>query len=168
MKFRTKTSVWLLSVVLVGALGIAIWVTGCATIMHGTSQDVSITSTPSGASVKVDAMSYGKTPVVVNLSRGNAHVVKIDLAGYEPFEMAIKKNLSGWVWGNIIFGGLIGLAVDAISGGMYNLTPDQVAAELSKEGVGFLYEEDAIYITVVLKPDPSWERIANLKPLRAE
>jgi len=167
MKFRTKTSVWLLCSVLVGALGMAIWVAGCATIIHGTSQDVSITSTPAGASVKVDKMSRGNTPVVVNLSRGNAHVVEIEHAGYEPFEMAIRKTVSGWVWGNIIFGGLIGLGVDAITGGLYNLTPDQVAAELSKEGVGFLYGEDTIYITVVLKPDPDWERIANLKHLRA-
>jgi hypothetical protein len=33
---------------------------------------------------------------------------------------------SGWVWGNIAFGGLIGLGVDFISGGAYQLYPDNL------------------------------------------
>jgi len=32
--------------------------------------------------------------------------------------------------GNIVFGELIGLAVDAMSGGLYNLTPTQISAQL--------------------------------------
>jgi hypothetical protein len=36
---------------------------------------------------------------------------------------------STWEWGNIIFAGLIGLAVDAWTGGMYELSQDKVSAE---------------------------------------
>ena len=81
--------------------------------------------------------------------------------------------MSGWVWGNLVFGGLIGLAVDAVSGGLYNLPPDQMTGvmnqgvvpqsrplEVSRVGnMGFL-------ITVVLRPDPAWQRIGTLQ--RAE
>jgi hypothetical protein len=36
------------------------------------------------------------------------------------------------VWGNIVFGGIIGLAVDAITGGLYKLAPEQVSAQLAR------------------------------------
>ncbi|MFH1337185.1 MAG: PEGA domain-containing protein, partial [Candidatus Zixiibacteriota bacterium] len=91
----------------------------------------------------------------------------IDMSGYQPFEATITRSVSGWVWGNVLFGGLIGLAVDAISGGLYKLTPDQVAGTLTKEGTGYLYQDDAIYVSVVLKVDPTWEKVGSLEPLRS-
>jgi len=138
---------------------------GCATIMHGTSQDIGISSTPSGASVTIDGKSYGKTPVVADLRRKDNHIIKIEMPGYKPFEATVVRRTSGWVWGNILFGGLIGLAVDAISGGLYKLTPDNVAATLEKEDAGFLYKEDAVYIAVVVQPDPTWQKIGSLLPI---
>jgi hypothetical protein len=162
VRLGVRIPIWVIPLALVAATGLALWLAGCATIIHGTGQEVAISSRPSGAKVTVDNMSYGQTPVVVSLARSNQHMVKIEMDGYQPFEMAIRKTVSGWVWGNIIFGGLIGLAVDAISGGMYNLTPDQVVAELAKGETGFRYEDNAIYITVVLRPDPGWQRIATL------
>lgn len=78
----------------------------------------------------------------------------------------INRMVSGWVAGNIVFGGLIGLAIDAASGGMYKLSPEQVDARLDGERAGrnrtFQTEEGAIFITVVLKPDPEWEQVGSL------
>jgi hypothetical protein len=92
--------------VLVGCF-LLIW--GCATIMHGTSQQIGISSMPSGAKVSVDSNPMGVTPIFASLSRGDNHIIKIELDGYVPHEMTITKKTSGWVWGNIVFGGLIGL-----------------------------------------------------------
>jgi hypothetical protein len=136
---------------------------GCATIMHGTRQSIGIGSTPTGATVLVDQQPQGTTPVVAKLSRKDHHVLRIEMGGYQPYEATITKKLSGWVWGNIVFGGLIGLAVDAISGGLYKLTPEQIQAELKKEGVGFRIDKDTILLTVTLRPDPSWERIGQMQ-----
>src|SRR5882724_5849028 len=99
---------------------------GCASIMHGTSQDVGISSQPSGAEVTLDNAPAGKTPVVTHMKRGDNHILKLELPGYAPYEATFTKSVSGWVWGNILFGGLIGLGVDAITGGLYNLTPEQL------------------------------------------
>ncbi len=55
----------------------------------------------------------------------------MDLNGYQTFDATLTREASGWVWGNIVFGGLIGLAVDAIDGGFYNLTPKEVKAALT-------------------------------------
>ena len=137
---------------------------GCATIMHGSSQGIGIRSTPTGAQVSIDNEAFGSTPVVAKLSRKKDHLVRIALEGYEPYETTITKSTSGWVWGNILFGGLIGLGIDAISGGLYKLKPKQIEAELTSQNVGFELEGSEIIITVVLKPDPSWEKVGNLVP----
>jgi PEGA domain len=105
-------------------------ITGCASIMHGTTQDVGITSVPTGASVSIDNIPHGRTPVIAALSRKDSHLVRMELAGYHPFEATLTRAVSGWVWGNLVFGGVIGVGVDAISGGFYSLTPEQVTATL--------------------------------------
>jgi len=137
---------------------------GCATIMHGTSQEIGIQSRPTGATVTINNQEYGKTPVVAKLSRKDNHTVHLTLDGYQPFDATITRSTSGWVWGNIVFGGLIGLAVDAISGGLYKLSPEQVEAELAGKGMGMDMQGSDIIITVVLEPDPSWEKVGNLLP----
>ena len=143
-------------------------ITGCATLMNGPKQKVGISSTPSGASVSVDGVSFGKTPVAANLNRNDDHIVIIKMDGYEPYETMLTKKVSGWVWGNILIGGLIGLVIDALSGGLYQLTPEQVEATLAKSGMSHLYKEDTLYVTVVLNPEPGWQKIGSLKPIRAD
>jgi len=136
---------------------------GCGTIMHGTTQDIGVSSNPTSASVTVDNQPKGKTPIAVEMKRKDKHVVKVELEGYKPYEIQITKSVTGWVWGNVLFGGLIGLAVDAISGGLYKLKPDQIMAQLSKEDIGKSSFDEILYIFVTLEPDPSWEKIGNLK-----
>lgn len=138
-------------------------VVACATIMHGSGQEVSVASTPTGARVIVDGSEKGFTPYVADLKRKDKHVIRIELDGYQPYEVPIVRSTSGWVWGNIVFGGLIGLAVDAMTGSIYKLKPEQVEATLSQTG-GIALEErgDAIVITAVLRADPEWQRIGSL------
>ena len=145
-----------------GGLIVAAGAYACATIMHGTSQDVAIGSSPTGARVIIDNQERGNTPAAVKLSRKDNHTIRIEMAGYEPYEMTVVRRVSGWVWGNIVFGGLIGLAVDAISGGLYKLEPSQVQATLARQGAHLDLGDDALYLTVVLRPDPEWERIGGL------
>ena len=57
--------------------------------------------------------------------------MKIELPGYQPAESTITRGTSRWVLGNLLFGGLIGVVVDATSGGLYALTPEQISATLT-------------------------------------
>jgi len=131
----------------------------CASIMHGTTQDVGISSSPTNARVIVDNQPRGNTPLVAKLSRGDNHIVRIELEGYAPFEATLTKKVSGWVWGNVAFGGLIGLAVDAMTGGLYNLTPEQLSGQLARQGASAALQADGIYVILVPQADPSWVRI---------
>lgn len=136
---------------------------GCGTIMHGTKQQIGISSNPSGAKVVIDRQHYGITPFIADLSRKDNHVIRIEMEGFIPYETTLTRRVSGWVWGNIVFGGLIGLAVDAISGGLYKLTPDQVQAELAQNNRDFSVGKGNIFIIATLKPDPHWELIGKMK-----
>lgn len=135
---------------------------GCASIMHGTSQGVGLSSSPTAAKVTVDNKPLGITPVVASLSRKNTHIVRFDMDGFLPYEATVTRKVSGWVWGNIVFGGLIGLAVDAISGGLYELSPDQVSATLGKATSLAPAKQGELNIFVVLAPDPSWRKIGQM------
>ncbi len=135
---------------------------GCATIMHGSQQDVGISSTPSNARVSVDNKPLGNTPVVANLKSGDTHFVKIELDGFLPFETTLTKRVTGWVWGNIVFGGVLGLAVDAMTGSLYRLTPDQVSAQLARQGLAGTMSRDGLFVVLVPAADASWEKVGEM------
>lgn len=124
----------------------------CATIMQGSSQEVSIASTPSGAKVFIDGLEHGVTPAAPKLSRKDVHTVRIEMEGYQPWEMKFTRATSGWVWGNIVFGGIPGLAVDAITGGLYKLKPEQVQATLGRTSAQIDHHGDQILVAIVLAP----------------
>lgn len=141
-------------------LAAAVLTTACATIMHGTTQGVGVSSVPSAAQVTVDNAPLGNTPIVANLKRGDNHIVRVALPGYQTFEATLTKKTSGWVWGNIVFGGVIGLAVDAITGGLYELTPEEVSATLIKQSAS--KDKGNLQVFVVLQPESSWRKIGQL------
>ena len=146
-------------VLLAGGLALT---AGCATIMHGSSQEIAIGSAPTGARVIVDGVAAGVTPYVADLKRKDKHVIRIEMDGYEPFEMPISRATSGWVWGNLVFGGLPGLAVDAITGGLYKLKPEEISASLREQGVSVAEGADYLVVAVVLEPQAGWEKIGEL------
>lgn len=151
-------------------VGLGPVLSGCATIMSGSEQKIGFSSTPTGAEVTIDGKVLGNTPLTENLSTKETHTVKMLLAGYEPYEMTLTKKTNGWVWGNILFGGLFGglfgLGIDAITGAIYKLTPEQVNADLKVKGISSTnIVNKTLYITATLSPDKSWEKIGNLKGL---
>lgn len=137
-------------------------VTSCASIMNGTHQSIGISTNPSNAEIWLDNRLVGRSPMIVEMKRCDNHFVRIQLDGYQPYDLTFTKEVSGWVVGNIVFGGFIGLAVDAISGGLYRLTPDQVQAVMSRENIACSNESDDSSIFVVLEVDPSWQKIDTL------
>ena len=121
---KNRVVVSLLSVLLGASV---LMLSGCASIVHGTSQNETFRSVPTGAQVKIDGQSYGNTPVTANLKRKQTHTVEIDLPGYQPAQFTLEKSVSGWYFGNILFGGVIGLVVDGVDGAIYTLEPSALS-----------------------------------------
>lgn len=146
------------------SLLLAVTIGACASIMHGTTQDIGISSSPTGATVTVDNGAKAQTPFVAKLSRKDSHLVHIVADGYAPADLTLTKTVSGWVWGNLVFGGLIGLAVDAMSGGLYNLTPNQLSAALAKQSASVAPTKNGIYVILVQEAEAGWLKIGQLQP----
>ncbi len=111
-------------------------ITGCATIMTGTTQKIPVSSNPSGANLQVDGQSTYTTPVTVVLERKRDHILVFTKEGYNQATITILHVLSGAVCGNILLGGLIGFGVDACTGAMNKLVPENVQVELQKAAPG--------------------------------
>jgi hypothetical protein len=104
---------------------------GCATIINGTTEPIAITSTPSGAKVRVDGQQSYTTPANIDMARGRDHLLTFHKDGYEDENFTIVHSMSAAVAGNILLGGLIGWGVDAMDGAQDKLTPETVQITLN-------------------------------------
>lgn len=135
----------------------------CATIINGSKQNVIFVSEPRSARIKVDGEYIGITPFKANLPRSANHKVSIELEGYQPYEITLKHQLNGWIFGNLIIGGLAGIIVDAATGSMYTLKPNDIYTELTPKAVTQAMSNQ-IQISVTLQPQPDWIKIGQLQP----
>jgi len=98
-------------------LVLAILLSGCATIMAGGPDHVPVSTNPPGATVFVDNVPVGTTPMLVSLDRQRSQgVIRLELAGFMPITMVRTKSINGWFWANLCIGGVIGIVVDLVTG----------------------------------------------------
>ena len=134
-------------------LAFALLLVGCATITKGTTQTIAI-DTPGvpGATCTIQTQSGPRgvtTPGSVNLDKGSSPLPITCIKDcYVMGSSIIPSNTEAMAAGNVIFGGFIGLGVDAATGAM-NKYPD--------------------IVTVAMMPDPACRQpppaaIARAKP----
>lgn len=107
---------------LVPAIAALVLLTGCSSIIEGTSQELVINTAPEGANCAVERQ--GNVIGRVNPTPGGITVkkTKYDInivctkAGYEKTTYFNKSDVAGATVGNIILGGGIGWAIDSASG----------------------------------------------------
>jgi hypothetical protein len=121
------------SLAAIAALGVA--VSGCASIVEGTTQSIAITTTPQpGAKCTLtnsEGIWYVTTP-------GNAQVHKTKhdldiactLAGFKDAHSTVAPHFNGATVGNGIAGGIIGIGIDAATGANFNY-PTEVNVPLT-------------------------------------
>jgi len=133
----------------------------CATIVNGTTQDVNITSNPAEAVVLINGLAIGETPMMMEVSRKEGGLIRIEKDGYESVEILLQRDLSGWYFGNIIFGGLIGLILDPINGAAFKLSPDVITVTLETLGG----QKDTGSIKTLILP---YNRFEGIKEINIE
>ena len=114
---------------LIMALAILLFQTGCATLTKSHTQSVTVTTDPPGALCVLQR--EGKTIAAVNPTPGTVSVEKdkdpihVECAkhGYLDSVGELSSEFEAMTFGNIIFGGLIGVGVDAVSGAMHEYPP---------------------------------------------
>jgi len=122
------------------ALGLTLLASGCASIVTGANQSLSIETFAAGEKVtgahcKLEnnkgtwhVTSPGSTTVHRSYQDLN---VLCERDGHAPGITAARSATKGIVFGNIIFGGIIGAAIDIGSGAAYDY-PSIISVELGK------------------------------------
>lgn len=160
----------------VGSLvSVTVLMSGCASIVHGGSRTITVSTQPAGAKATItkygtaEAVHSGLTPLTVSLDpkrgffKGQSYSVRFELSGYKTDEVVIRSGLSGWYWGNIVFGGLIGmLIVDPATGSMWNLRPDKLERPLSPQQASVLKSGDGFVVALVSEVSEA-ERASMIK-----
>jgi hypothetical protein len=133
---------------------------GCATIVHGGPRPISVGSSPSGAKVSIYDRSNvlvqtTTTPFVAQLNtkygyfKGQTYRLVFELPDHANAEVKLDSSLSGWYFGNLIFGGVIGmLIVDPLTGAMYNLTPEKIEQPLSPAQAQVIREHKGLLVVL--------------------
>ncbi len=95
---------------------------GCASILDGTSQQIMVNTNPSGADCglyrqgeRIASIQNAPGSALVQKTKNDIWVACVK-SGYQPSSFLDKSGLAAASFGNIIAGGVIGAVVDSASG----------------------------------------------------
>ena len=118
---------------MIAALGV---LTGCATVTRGLTNQIQITSEPSGAEVRTSLSHTCTTPCTLSVDRKAEFSVVYNLPGYKEQTIEVKPSLAGagaaGFAGHVIVGGVVGMGVDAATGATLEHIPNPVHAILQR------------------------------------
>src|SRR3954464_704982 len=116
---------------------------GCASATRGTTESISIASTPPGATADVSGLDNPTacvTPCVVQVKRSADVTIAINKPGYEPEVIPLTKEVAGagaaGFAGNVLVGGVVGMGVDAVTGAALDHKPNPVTVILQPSRPG--------------------------------
>ena len=114
-----------------------ILLTSCASITRGTKDTFGIETTPPGVEARLSNGLFCTTPCTFTLPRKEGFVVTLTKEGYKTVTANITPKRAGGgaagMAGNVILGGLIGVAVDSSTGAMNDLFPNPLVVTLIAE-----------------------------------
>ena len=90
-----------------------------------------------------------RTPTSLSLERKNNYVLEFSAPGYTTQRVDVQKSLRGGIVVLDILGGVLPVIVDAITGGWYKLSPEQVNAMLTKVDADGAGRSDKAEVAVV-------------------
>jgi hypothetical protein len=121
---------------LVGVLALGLMPAGCATLINGSTQDITVNSNVEGAEVHLNDEMLGTTPLFVTIRRGEEGLLSVTAEGYQPYRIALNKKLNWAVFGNLLstYAGFFGSSTDYSTGAMYMYEPSTFFASLHPAG----------------------------------
>ena len=137
----------------------ALLLSSCATIVGGKYQNVSVdTKASDQSSIAAQCTLSNDRGTVSVTTPGTARVRRSDGAldvscqkdGAQIGQQTYHASTRGMVWGNILFGGVIGwLIVDPATGAMYKLSEPLVEGTLQKNSTGSVNPDHTLKITAI-------------------
>jgi hypothetical protein len=124
----------------VGVLGLVSLTTGCASIVNGQNQSLSVETRQKakqvvGANCKLSNNKgtwYVTSPGSTTVQRSYEDLaVRCEKDGTDPGIASVKSSTKPMAFGNIIFGGIIGAGVDMANGSAYDY-PSLITVEMGE------------------------------------
>ena len=120
-------------------------VTGCATIVRGSSDEVLINSDPDEAEVTISNGMFCRTPCNIELKRKSDLIVKIEKEGFKTVRTALISTMDGASLGigtaaNFLFFPVVNDVVDYSTRANYSLKPNPLFVRLIAEDSDEEYE----------------------------
>lgn len=116
-----------------GIVALSVMLGGCASVTRGTTENISIASTPSGVEAVVSGLEVPTTcttPCAVVVKRNADISITFQKEGYEPQIVPLSRDIPGsgaaGFAGNLLLGGVIGMGVDAATGAATDHKPNPV------------------------------------------
>ena len=122
----------------------------CATIVEGTDQTVTVITDPPDAVCTLTREGQvvavaNPTPATVSLDKSQGNIsITCEKSGYFNGASALSSEFKAMTFGNIIFGGIIGVGVDAASGAMHEY-PESVTVVLSPKSFSGTSDRDEFF-----------------------
>jgi hypothetical protein len=141
--------------------GVCTALSGCATIVHSGPRTIPISSSPPGAKVSIydrsnTLVQTNTTPFVAQLPvkygyfKAQNYRLEFELPGHAPAVVNLDSSVSGWYFGNLAFGGVIGmLIVDPLTGAMFNLTPEKIDQPLTSSQTEVIRQGKGLLVVLV-------------------
>lgn len=130
----------LTSIIAISCLSVAsVVLTGCASIVNGTNESVSVNTAPvAGATCSLENNKgkwyVNQTPGSVTVHRSYKDlVVTCDKPGVGSGRKIVASKTKGMAFGNVVFGGVIGAGVDMADGSAYDY-PIDIQVPMSRRG----------------------------------
>jgi hypothetical protein len=106
---------------------------GCATILNGSDQTITVDSNVQGAEVLYNGKVIGVTPLSTTVEKHIDSILEIKKEGYQPQTIDMKTSLTAAFWGNILIGGLFGSSTDQSTDSAYEYDPGSFHVTLEPE-----------------------------------
>ncbi|HEX7900409.1 MAG TPA: PEGA domain-containing protein [Planctomycetota bacterium] len=100
---------------------------GCTLVMQGTTQDVTFSSEPPGATVSVAGLT-GVTPVTLTLPKED-HAVDVRRDGYRDAQVVLTRKISPWFIGSCVMG-VLAAGTDILAGSWKEFDSTEVLVTL--------------------------------------
>jgi uncharacterized protein YceK len=98
---------------------------GCATIVSGPTQKMTVYTEPKDSQIKIDSKDCNY-PCSRKLWRWPTHEIVAEKEGLKPCKFETNKYMNPWILGNILIGGLIGITIDLASGSTATIAQEEV------------------------------------------
>ena len=144
-------------------VALALVASGCATLVRGPTESVTVGADQDSAFVFVDGVAAGVAPVQLDMKRARSHRVEVAREGYRVARDSVERRLNPAVAVVSVLTG--GVGIDASSGAVYDLRPTSLWVSLAPDSAGV----DADYVSSLVRRgrDAARDGVAWVEPVRA-